>query len=717
MVTLNTFAQGLTLNGAKINISKGGTRLTIGGSVGNFTTENGATIENDGIITVPGNWTDNAGNGVFVNRNSIGAVVLKGTTVQSLSGSTNFENLTLNNASGASLSADQTVDNSLTLTSGVLSTGSHTLTSKSTVGSVISGHSNNSFISGNLRKHVGFSYALDFVTDISIPRAYYSPIEHPHSINFSHTTAFTVETWVKLYDGNNTVGTLIQRSAQYGWVLRYVYGTLQLELVGSGSIKLKNDTNVLNDNQWHHIAFTYDGSSDASGLIIYVDGFPLSTQVVSNDLSGGMNIEYALLKIGEITRCQMDETRIWKYARTQEEIQQTMNGLLTGTEPGLLVYYQYEDGPSSTSVTDISGHDYTGTFANNTWVSNTKHNTFNFPLGNGALSSNYHPISIEATSLDAGAFTYLDAKFDALATGGTLALSEEAATYVQIAPEGEWSLVADNPPTAINYNAKAYTTNISGLTDNQYTVLKRNDGSSNAADWSCAPCGFSVDPTPGINTDGGEGRMVADGYALRRGFSSFSKFGIGIASSALPIVLLDFKAKLVGDEVHLTWSTASEINNDYFTIEKTSDFNSFETVTEVSGKGNSLVTSHYSAIDKFPYLGFCYYRLKQTDFDGKFNYSNIVAVNYTQEINFAVFPNPVERGNIIYLRINEANGNGVFVSIDNLLGGNIYSMNLMPQGKSSIIPIVLNDKPSAGVYLVKISNGNGQYLNTKLIIK
>ena len=96
----------------------------------------------------------------------------------------------------------------------------------------------------------------------------------------------------------------------------------------------------------------------------------------------------------------------------------------------------------------------------------------------------------------------------------------------------------------------------------------------------------------------------------------------------LPIQLLSFTAEKNKSTVDIKWNTASEINNDYFTVEKSKDAIHFSKLVIVPGSGNSNSEKNYAAKDNSPYNGISYYRLKQTDFDGKFEYSNIVAVDF-----------------------------------------------------------------------------------------
>lgn len=209
--------------------------------------------------------------------------------------------------------------------------------------------------------------------------------------------------------------------------------------------------------------------------------------------------------------------------------------------------------------------------------------------------------------------------------------------YTGIAREGEWQFEPDVQPTGGFYDMQIYITNIAYLSDNNFGVLKRPTGSTG---WHWSGGGGKMNPF------NGEGRLVAHGYALRKMLTTFSGGGAGGGGGGgLPIELLDFKAELVQDDVELTWVTATEINNDYFTLEKSDGVN-FRQIAIIPGAGNSSETKYYSKIDYEPFIGTSYYRLKQTDFDGRFTYSDVVSVTYkpenpeNEDNELVVYPNP-----------------------------------------------------------------------------
>lgn len=161
------------------------------------------------------------------------------------------------------------------------------------------------------------------------------------------------------------------------------------------------------------------------------------------------------------------------------------------------------------------------------------------------------------------------------------------------------------------------------------------------------------------------------------------------ACTALPIELLYFDAEANNEFVLLNWQTAIEIDNDYFTVEKTRDFREWEIVEIVDDAGTSLESRAYQAIDSKPYEGLAYYRLRQTDFNGRFDYSNVNSV-FSNSKNIEVYPNPTDH----FLSLNWTNSETASIKLFDLFGtdltGKICSIvqtqNLLTLDLSSLSP-------------------------------
>ena len=182
-----------------------------------------------------------------------------------------------------------------------------------------------------------------------------------------------------------------------------------------------------------------------------------------------------------------------------------------------------------------------------------------------------------------------------------------------------------------------------------------------------------------------------DGYANSR-LTNIS--AILCLNIVLPIELLTFDAKLNGKVVDLFWSTASEINNDYFTIERSKNGIAFEKVIDVDGAGNSLSVLHYATVDKAPFEGISYYRLKQTDFNGQSKYSNMVSVSFNA-INVKIYPVPFTDELTIEIR---GSNKPVGFEILNALGIIVYRGSFIQ--KATIKPFYM----PAGIYFIKLQN-------------
>lgn len=109
---------------------------------------------------------------------------------------------------------------------------------------------------------------------------------------------------------------------------------------------------------------------------------------------------------------------------------------------------------------------------------------------------------------------------------------------------------------------------------------------------------------------------------------------------ALPVTLLSFRGDEVDDNIMLKWSTASEINNDYFTIERSVDGMHFAQLAAIGGAGNSTTKKNYEYVDEHPCIGRSYYRLTQVDYDGKRATFKVIAVLKKESELIVPYPNP-----------------------------------------------------------------------------
>jgi hypothetical protein len=194
-------------------------------------------------------------------------------------------------------------------------------------------------------------------------------------------------------------------------------------------------------------------------------------------------------------------------------------------------------------------------------------------------------------------------------------------------------------------------------------------------------------------------------------FSEFTAIGNG---TALPIELLEFSAEPTEKVVNLKWVTSSETNNSHFTIERSTDGVTFDKVLETPGAGNSNTVRTYKAVDESPAMGVSYYRLKQTDFNGDFTYSEWVVVNFTgtEEISLeSVFADRAT-GNV-FIRCNNPENQNVNVQIFDSGGRIIHSSNQF-SGSANWNGSINVGTLSKGTYVVRVSIG-GKMLHGRFI--
>lgn len=187
----------------------------------------------------------------------------------------------------------------------------------------------------------------------------------------------------------------------------------------------------------------------------------------------------------------------------------------------------------------------------------------------------------------------------------------------------------------------------------------------------------------------------------RQAASGWSNWGFSAGgTNPLPIELLSFDAEQVNAEVQLSWTTASETNNNKFVVERSRDAVNFEFVTEQQGAGNSNNILNYKATDKNPLNGIGYYRLKQIDFDGQHTLSEIKSVNVVKQNKFDFAYLNINDG---VLRFGLTNTSKSFdISIIDLSGRVVRS--LLLENPSQELEIDLGNYEK-GIYLLSVSNG------------
>ena len=187
----------------------------------------------------------------------------------------------------------------------------------------------------------------------------------------------------------------------------------------------------------------------------------------------------------------------------------------------------------------------------------------------------------------------------------------------------------------------------------------------------------------------------------------------------IPVELLIFAGKYIGNnQVLLEWATATEMNNDYFEIERSSNNKQYDKIGKVNGADNSNTYKSYTLVDYNPEIGTNYYRLKQVDFNGSGRYAGLVLVTVNKETRgVVIYPNPAGRETVNIRLQGFEPREEVLVVLTNLYGKMLYSkVYITKNDGTNIIAIDPYNNIPPGIYMVNGSSEN--YLFSKrLVIK
>lgn len=210
--------------------------------------------------------------------------------------------------------------------------------------------------------------------------------------------------------------------------------------------------------------------------------------------------------------------------------------------------------------------------------------------------------------------------------------------------------------------------------------------------------GIFIDETPisGATSIGGNVYQFAGVSAIANNL----RFTLGTTNTSqtpLPIELLNFNVKTTNDEsVKIFWQTASETNNDYFSIERSQNGYDWNEISRIDGAGNSSSQLDYTTYDLNPFKGISYYRLKQTDFDGEFSFSTIKSINNSSNNLTEIYPNPTSNkitliGDSYELEI---------INVYNIVGENVTNQTTLIENNNGKI-IIDFSKLSTGTYYIR----------------
>ncbi len=444
----------------------------------------------------------------------------------------------------------------------------------------------------------------------------------------------SVEAWVNVASVNTdghaqTRQPIVVKGngGSWEWAL-YIYDNLRVgfstwQCSGSGHSEINGGSIAL--GEWHHVAASFD---DNNFNRVYIDGILVSTGTTFSGTAcnGARPVRIGSREDGQFLNAQIDEVRIWNRALTQAEIRNNMCQKLAGTEANLTAYYRFDEGADNVcgatqDLCDLTSNNFHGTNTNSpAWgtsgaaIGDASVRQYPFTTTLSLTSTNRGNFSIESPAgSPSGAHVYRVDMVPNSTTGIPMGLGSNNVYY------GTFIVGGTAPTYTSNY---VYTNYPDAVADETNLILLNRDDNADAS-WA------NMGATLNTGTDQLQATLV----------SSRGEFIIASSNGALPVELLYFDAKIVEEDVVLSWSTVSEVDNDYFTVERSADGLNWKAISQVKGAGNTTNTTLYKITDEEPLSGISYYRLKQTDFDGAFEYFDIKPIDFLGG-SISIYPNP-----------------------------------------------------------------------------
>jgi hypothetical protein len=650
--------------------------------VGNLTIRSGNNIRSYGTgFEVQGDMVISGS--ITYDTNDPRTLLFSGSNAQTISGSgiLNIYNMTVNKAGGSlTLGRAITVDNLLTLTNGIINTTSANLLTIGSNGSV-TGASNTSFVSGPVR-YIGvsaFTYPVGKDSD-------YQPLGISAS---SGPSVF----WTETFDGSACPATSGCDPSLIGWT--------SVSLGAEGG----NANRFYVSCQENGNAAGVCGSGCGSDQSLHIGNVATSAAAGFWCPTGDCGASYDASGAGEVTNRRAESPVI--NCTGLSNITVSFNYIENGQGTSDNATFWYYDGSVWSQLDDMAKVVLCS--GQGRWTAKS--------LLLPSSADNNANVKIGFRWVNNGDGSGADPSF------GVDDITLATTTAVDFTAEYFYS----DPQTIFN---NTLVTGLDHISNCEYWTLTRNSGSANkniTLNWDANSCGITVLPDMRVaHWDGStwqnEGNTATAGSITTGSVTSgsvtwFSPFTLSSVSSSapLPIELLSFTAEYNDiDAVDLKWTTASEINNDYFTVERSSDAVDFADLIFKDGAGNSSQIITYNDIDRSPLNGKSYYRLKQTDFDGQFSYSNVVPVDINKsEFEIVNTFNSTDQG-VLEVSVNCSNNCIVNIELYDVIGKKIFS-SLESVSGSGLKILIPSGQLNKGMYLIKAINNN-TVISKKIIL-
>ena len=296
--------------------------------------------------------------------------------------------------------------------------------------------------------------------------------------------------------------------------------------------------------------------------------------------------------------------------------------------------------------------------------------------------------------------------------GGPVTALEEQLTRVWRtqktgAPAGnlimEFDMALVNGPTGYGTNANV---DIRLLVDDDANFTNASAGE------------HTYSPTAGYAAMGGKIYFTVPYTDIQSGTGYFTLGSVNLVTASLPVELLNFKAACINKKVTLSWTTATETNNKYFTVERSGGGGNFTQIANVNGSGTSLTTHSYTCTDPTSQNDLNYYRLKQTDFNGNFKYFKIIESHCSTGGNedgvSNIYPNPTN--GVLNFDVTCTENSEISIQLVDALGRLVLWDSKNLEAGTTVMNIDMENL-AKGIYSLRIINEQNKNLAITKIIK
>lgn len=311
-------------------------------------------------------------------------------------------------------------------------------------------------------------------------------------------------------------------------------------------------------------------------------------------------------------------------------------------------------------------------------VIKTGNSAFTFPVGKGSL---YRPISISAPTNTTDSYR---------------------AQYIASSPNPTYNNTLKDPSLEIVSGGEYWILNrVAGTTNVRVTLSWNSNSGSIGNIANLRVAGWNGSTWKDLGNGGTTGN-TASGTIISQASPLVSVFNVFTLASSnlsnpLPVTLTNFSCGLTNAQaVEIRWETESELNNDYFVVERSRTGLTFESIgNSIKGAGTSKEKHTYAVVDQNAPSGTVYYRLKQTDFDGTTSYSEICSVESRGQQEIRAYPNPVT-GSQFEINLNEKHFNSI--SLYDVTRKRVAAPYTLVDGK-----IVVNaTELESGIYIIEL---------------